>query len=149
MEKEIQGKRVLFTRHVLKSPMEIGAFAEKDEPMLRAKASELDLDVTGPLEHAYWDMAVKGVPHILEIWLPVDGKAESRDIDGLKRVEAYKCLSADFRRPIEEIGDAWGELGGKAKSLGYTLTNHDREVYKVMDCDQPEKNDIELQIGIG
>ena len=128
--------------------MDIGVFAGQDEPELRAKATELGLDVAGPLEHAYWDMNVRDVPRILEIWLPVTGTMESRTVDGLKRVEAYKCLTADFRRPIEEIGRAWGELGDKARGLGYSLTGQDREVYKVMDCDHPDKNDIELQIGI-
>ena len=31
---------------------------------------------------------------------------------------------------------------------GYQLTNHDREIYKTMDCDNPSNNDIELQLGI-
>jgi effector-binding domain-containing protein len=106
------------------------------------------LKVLGPLEHAYWDMAIQAAPHILEIWLPVNGFLDGKTIEGLKHIPGYKCLTAAFKRPIEEIGDAWMALGEKAKASGYQLTNHDREVYRMMDCDHPENNDIELQIGI-
>lgn len=148
MQKEIQEKWVLYTKHILNSPMDIGVYASQDEPNLRALAAQHSLKVIGPLEHAYWDMAVKGVPHILEIWLPVEAKAAGKNIEGLKYVEGYKCLTIPFKRNIEEIAEAWMELGKKAEGLGYKLTNHDREVYRMMDCDHPENNDIELQMGI-
>lgn len=148
MEKEIPGRWALFARHTLSTPMDIGDHASRDEPILRALASKNGLEVAGPLEHAYWDMAIKGAPHILEIWLPVLVKSEGQVMAELKHIESYNCLSSDFRRPIEEIGDAWMELVEKARKLGYQLTNHDREVYKTMDCDHPELNEIELQLGI-
>lgn len=66
MEKEIQGSWVLFARHTLYTTMDIGDDASRDESMLRALASENGLEIAGPLEHAYWDMAIKGAPHILE-----------------------------------------------------------------------------------
>jgi effector-binding domain-containing protein len=148
MQKEIQEKWVLFSKHTLNSPMDIGVYASQDEPNLRALATQHGLKVTGPLEHAYWDMAVQGAPHILEIWLPVEARAKDQKMEGLKHVSEYKCLTAAFNRSIEEIGDAWMELGEKAKKYGHQLTNHDREVYRIMDCDHPGNNDIELQLGI-
>lgn len=130
--------------------MDIGVHASKDVPSLFALAKEHGLKVTGPIEHAYWDMALPDKPHVLEIWLPVEVEAgaEKTNIAGLQRIEPYKCLSAPFKRPIHEIGDAWGELGSEAQKLGHVSTHHDREIYKVMDCDDPTKNDIELQLGI-
>jgi hypothetical protein len=148
MIKEIPGKLVLFQRHVLNSPMEIGKHVDADEPKLRSMAKELGLEVAGPLEHAYWDMTVKGAPHLLEIWLPVMKEPASGAMPQLKKVSPYKCLTLEFKRPIDQIGDAWMELGDQVREAGHTATNHDREVYRVMDCDNPLNNDIELQIGI-
>lgn len=148
MEKTVPGKWVLYTRHTLNSPMDIGLHASTDEPVLRRKAAESGLKVAGPLEHAYWNMAVDGVPHILEIWLPVEPRASTEESEDLKRVDAYKCLVSEFKRPIQEIGDAWMELGEKAATLNLRTTDHDREVYRVMDCDHPGGNDIELQLGV-
>lgn len=148
MEITIPKKWVLFARHTLSSPMDIGVHASKDEPKLRLQAESLGLNVAGPLEHAYSNMAVKGVPHILEIWLPVEQPAPSMSIENLKTVESFRCLTTRFKRPIEEIGDGWMELGEQGRKLGFTSTHQDREVYNVMDCDNPANNDIELQLGI-
>lgn len=148
MLKEVEEKQVLFTRHELESTADIGILAGQDEPKLRALAESRGLRVAGPLEHAYWNMAVRGVPHYLEIWLPVQGKPDGAAIGNLKTIPRYKCLSAGFTRPIEEIGDGWMALGVKARQEGLQLTAHDREVYRVMDCDDPRNNDIELQMGI-
>lgn len=148
MLKEIPGKWVLFFRHQLNSPLEIGMHADKDEAALRALANGHGLEQVGPLEHAYWDMAVKGAPHLLEIWLPVRNESEKKFIPEIKQVAAYKCMSLEFKRPIDEIGDAWMELGDACRESGHTVNNHDREVYRVMDCDNPQNNDIELQLGI-
>ena len=147
MKKEVKEKRVLFTKHILTSPMKIGKYATQDEPILRTLATKHGLTVSGPIEHAYWNMAIEGI-HILEIWLPVEGRINERSIEEMKLIKEYKCLTSDFKRPIEEIGDAWFELGEEAKKLGHQLTHHEREVYRRMDCDNPENNDIELQIGI-
>lgn len=146
--KEVPGQWVLYARHELKSPMEIGKHADKDEPALRAIAASHGLEVVGPVAHAYWDMAVKGAPHLLEIWIPVRNESEKKIIPEIKQVPAYKCLAMDFKRPIEEIGDAWMELGDKCREEGHIANHHDREVYRVMDCDNPRNNDIELQLGI-
>jgi effector-binding domain-containing protein len=148
MKKEISEKWVLFTKHILNSPIDIGEHASQDEPHLRNLAERNGLLVTAPLEHAYWNMAVEGVPHILEIWLPVQANPNGNPMQGIKRVEEYRCFAAEFKKPIEEIGNAWMELGELAKKFGLQLTNHDREIYKTMDCDAPERNDIELQMGI-
>lgn len=144
---EVQEKWVLFTRHLLSSAIDIGRHAGADEPALRERAKELGLSVAGPMEHAYWDMAVSDAPHFLEIWLPVHVPAQASHPE-LKKVPAYKCLAESFRRPIEEIGDAWMDLGERARKMGYALTNQDREVYRVMDCDNPQNNDIGLQLGL-
>jgi hypothetical protein len=74
MERIIEGKWVLFTKHILNSPMEIGKHASQDEPILRSLAAKHALEIIGPLEHAYWNMSIPGVPHILEIWLHVQAK---------------------------------------------------------------------------
>lgn len=148
MLKEVPERWVLFLRHQLNSPMEIGMHAEKDEPALRALAKVHGLEVAGPLEHAYWDMAVKGAPHLLEIWLPVRNEPGKKFIPEIKHVAAYKCMAMEFKRPIEEIGDGWMQLGDQGLEAGCIATHHDREVYRAMDCDNPRNNDIELQLGI-
>lgn len=146
--KTVAEKWVLYTRHELGSPMEIGIHAGTDEPHLRAVAKENGLEVAGPLEHAYQDMAQKGVPHFLEIHLPVRGVRDGLALPQLKRSPAFKCMAMEFTRPIEEIGDAWMELGDMGAKAGMKNTHRDREVYHHMDCDSPELNRIELQLGI-
>jgi hypothetical protein len=148
MEKEIEGKWVLSTKHVLASPMEIGKHSNQDEPTLRALATKHGLKVTGPLEHAYWNMSIQGVPHVLEIWLPIQKQEGDPNIEGLKFVEPYKCFTSNFKSRIEKIGDAWMELGKAATKAGCLLIHHDREVYRRLDWENPENNDIELQMGI-
>jgi hypothetical protein len=148
VEKEIKGKWVLHAKHVLASPMEIGSHSNRDEPALRALAAKHGMKVTGPLEHAYWNMSIPGVPHVLEIWLPIGNQEGHPSIEGLKFVEPYKCFTSVFRGRIEEIGDAWMELGVAATKAGCSLTHHDREVYRRLDWEHPENNDIELQMGV-
>jgi hypothetical protein len=149
MIKSIDEKCVLYFRHELASPMEIGEHAAADEPRLRELAAQHGLKIAGPLEHAYWNMAIQGVPHILEIWLPVFPPLDSIVSLPLKKMGAFHCFTAEFTRPIFEIGDAWAELGNAARGQGIAPSHHDREVYYVMDCDRPERNRIELQFGIG
>jgi effector-binding domain-containing protein len=148
MDREIPEKWVLFTRHAIASPMDIGIHVREDEPKLRNLARRHGFGVCGPIEHAYWGMAVEGAPHVLEIWLPVRGGQEGATIPELKYIDRFKCLVSEFKQPIEQIGAAWSALGQEARRRGLTTTHHDREVYKVMDCDHPERNEIELQLGI-
>lgn len=147
MEKTIPGMSVLFYRHELKSPAEIGMYAGKDIPALQRIADQNGYKAVGPVQHAYWNMSVKGVPHILEVWLPVS-KQGGEHVKEYKVVEPFKCLIMPFADSLEKIGDAWGEFGKVASSMKAKSTHHDREVYHVLDFERPSNNRIELQMGI-
>jgi hypothetical protein len=147
MEKIVPQKYVLYTRHELKSPAEIGMHAAKDIPVLEKLAKENGLKAAGPIENAYWNMSVKGVPHILEIWLPVNENG-NLSLAAYKSIEPYKCLTFDYTDSLEHIGEAWGEFGRLASEKKIKSTAHDREVYVNLDFENPKENRIELQMGI-
>lgn len=147
MEKLVPQKAVLFTRHELNSPAEIGGHAAKDIPALETLAKEKGLEIAGPIENAYWNMTAKGVPHFLEIWLPVKEKGGT-NLKAYKLVEPFKCLTYEYQDNIDHIGEAWGKLGKLAAEKKVGMTAHDREVYLNLDFENPKKNRIELQMGI-
>jgi effector-binding domain-containing protein len=109
--------------------------------------TENGFEVAGPIVNVYWNMAVKGVPHYLEIWLPVK-KKDKAAIKTYKVVEPYRCLTHIHKDGLELMGEAWGEFGKLAQGKKTESTGQDREVYLNLDFENPKLNVIELQMGI-
>ncbi|MEO7955987.1 MAG: hypothetical protein ABIW76_04790 [Fibrobacteria bacterium] len=155
MEKTVPEMAVLFTRHQLHSPAEIPGHAGKDIPDLEKLAKDNGFETAGPVVNVYWNMATKGVPHYLEIWLPVKKKEKEKEkesetpaLKAYKVVEPYRCLARTHKEGLEFMGQAWEEFGKSAMKKKAEISGQDREVYVTLDFEDPKKNLIELQMGI-
>ena len=144
--KVVPAKSVLFLRHVLTSPADIPKHAAADIPALEELARKHGYQVAGPIENAYWNMAIPGIPHILEVRLPVV-KADRPGVQEYKEVAAFTCVSVHFRASLDDIGEAWGALG-EAAAKQSKPNAESREVYLHLDDADPSKNDVELQMGV-
>lgn len=116
---------------------------------LYREASNLDLEVTGPIYWIYYGFdGNQETEFTLEIALPIthtqinSGKYEVKYLDNFKSISlthygSWANMSEAYRALMQEIG-----------MKSYQLTGQLRELYINMDFENPENNITEIQIGI-
>ncbi|GAB4054895.1 GyrI-like domain-containing protein [Spirosoma litoris] len=116
---------------------------------LYQEASQLNLNITGPIHWIYTD--VTGDPtreFQLEIVLPIQQTGDQSDRFSYQVYPAFRCLSYTHTGPWSDFGELYDALFGQFHRDGNQTNGDVREVYSVVDLEHMEKCVTEIQIGL-
>ena len=99
--------------------------------------------VTGPPVWSY--QPIKGKLK-LKAGFPVKKGTRGRAPFAARREPAWKCVSAEFEGPMEQMIDAWEEFFAAIEKKGLDPTGERREMYRTWVAPDSRDNVTELQV---
>lgn len=147
-EKETQSFTALcFTTHATLSTLSqyIAGVAEN----LHCEATRLNLEIAGPIQWIYTGVNGDETNEFqLEIVLPVSQPVTESATFPYKAFPAFRCLSYTHTGSWSEFGEVYDALFGQLYRDGYQNDGYVREVYTVIDFENPALCVTEIQIGL-
>lgn len=125
---------------------DIWSFVQVTPEKLYQKAEKLGLLIQGPQHWVY--LNADGNPDTrftLEIALPVDKKMDESEF---KDYQPFKCATVIHKGPWNNFDETYKKLVSEIYQAGYNITNECREIYHVVDMEDPNRNITEIQMGI-
>lgn len=116
---------------------------------LYEKAHRLGLSATGPIQYVYADLTSDATNEFqLDIALPVATSMIQPEPFSLKNVERFRCVCYTFTGAWDAFGAMYDALFAAIQQAGYTPNNQIREVYSVVDFDNPTQCVTDIQVGL-
>jgi effector-binding domain-containing protein len=115
---------------------------------LYQEAARLNLDVSGPIQWIYTGVTGNETAEFqLEIALPIRQPGELSNAFQYKTFPGFRCLAYTFTGPWSDFGDLYNTLFSQLYRSGYQTDGYVREVYTVVDLENPSNCVTEIQIG--
>lgn len=116
---------------------------------LYAEAERLGTTPGGPIQYVYTGASGDETNEfLLEIALPVSGFLGQPDGFTLKTFEPFRCVSYTFAGPWNEFMTMYDALFAAFYQQGYQTDQRVREVYTVVDMENPTNCVTDIQIGL-
>lgn len=85
----------------------------------------------------------------LEMGLPVSGMpVGTTNGYSISETPAFKYISTIHKGTWDNLYETYGRVIGELRAAGYNMTEECREVYTVVDMENPANNITEVQIGV-
>jgi effector-binding domain-containing protein len=128
---------------------EIKAYVGSTPADLYAEAAQCGLTPAGPQHWVYTGMTTNDPDHEfhLLIGLPVTGGGQSEQYQQ-KELPVFKCATMIHNGSWNDLGFTYKQLFGALIQQGFIPTGTCREVYLVVDMENPQNNITEVQAGI-
>ncbi len=116
---------------------------------LHREAAQLNLEITGPIQWIYTGVNSDETNEFqLEIVLPVSQPRTESSKFSYKVFPAFRCLSYTYTGSWSDLGDLYGLLFPQLYRDGYQGDGYVREIYAVIDFQNPALCVTEIQIGL-
>jgi len=134
-----------FTTRATLSTLERHVFNVMDS--LYAEATHLKLEVSGPVQWIYTGVNGNETNEFqLEIALPVRQPGSQSDTFPYKVFPSFLCAFYTYTGPWSDFGPLYDALFGQLYRDGYQNDGYVREVYAVVDRENPARCVTEIQI---
>ncbi|GAB2607197.1 GyrI-like domain-containing protein [Spirosoma areae] len=116
---------------------------------LYSEASRLGLDITGPIQWIYTGVNGDATAEFqLEIVLPISQPGKQSDHFLYKTFPSFRCTSYTYAGPWSDFSELYDALFGQFYRAGYQNDGRLREIYSIVDFENPAKCVTEIQIGL-
>lgn len=123
----------------------VGGVAEN----LHLEANRLNLEIAGPIQWIYTGVTGDETKEFqLDIVLPIRKPGEQPNGFSYQVHPAFRCMSYTYTGPWSNFGELYDTLFGQLHRDGYQNDERVREVYLVMDFENPARCITEIQIGL-
>lgn len=114
------------------------------------EAQRLSLTPAGPIQYIYTDVTGDETNEfLLEIALPVSGTVSQPGEPFVANTFLpFRCVSYTFTGPWTDLMPTYDALFPAFYQAGYQTDQRVREVYSVVDFDNPQNHVTEIQIGL-
>lgn len=114
---------------------------------LYREAARLDLDVSGPIQWIYTGVNGDETNEFqLDIALPIRQPGRQSDNYSYQVFPSFRCAVYTYTGPWSEFGQLYDALFGQLYGGGYQNDGYVREVYTVIDLENPARCVTEIQI---
>lgn len=116
---------------------------------LYREASRLNLNVTGPIQWIYTGVGGGETNEFqLEIVLPISQPGVQSEEFSYKVFPAFRCTAYIHTGPWSDFGEVYGALFSQLYRDGYQNDGRVREIYAVVDPENPANCVTEIQIAL-
>ncbi|GAB4031177.1 GyrI-like domain-containing protein [Spirosoma gilvum] len=116
---------------------------------LYKEANRLKLAVAGPVHWIYTDVNGDETHEFqLEIVLPIAQQGEPSEQFFYKDYPSFRCATYTYTGPWSDFGAVYDALFGQFYGNGYQTDGRVREVYTIIDLQNPANCVTDIQIGI-
>ncbi len=116
---------------------------------LYTEAEQLGLTPTGPIQYIYTGVSGDEFNEFgLEIALPVAHTQTKPFGFSLKTFAPFRCVNHQFTGSWEQLPTVYDALFPAFYQAGHKYNGHVREVYAVVDFDNPDNHVTEIQVGV-
>lgn len=134
-----------FTTRATLSTLERHIFNVADS--LYAEAAQLNLEVSGPIQWIYTGVNGDETNEFqLEIALPIRQPGSQSDTFSYQVFPSFRCAFYTYTGPWSEFGPLYDALFGQLYRDGYQNDGYVREVYAVVNRENPTRCVTEIQI---
>ncbi|MFC1664371.1 hypothetical protein ACFL17_01915 [Pseudomonadota bacterium] len=129
--------------------LEIPSVAENVVPELYLAAERAQIEISGPNQFIYYEFdGSVSRPFTLDFAIPVAGKKPYQGDFAYRDAGEFKCAARMYVGALSGLGRAWEEFAEQLVKDGYNLGAERREIYKIWDAHDSERNMTELQMEI-
>ena len=129
--------------------LEIPSIAENVVPELYLAAERAHLEISGPNQFVYYEFdGSVSRPFTLDFAIPVVDKKSYQGDFAYRDAGEFKCGARMYVGALSGINNAWEEFTEQLLKNGYELGAERREIYKIWDAHDSERNMTELQMEI-
>lgn len=136
-----------FTTHATLQTLPQLAYGVAED--IHREVTRLGLDSIGPIQWIYAGVNNDETNEFqLKIALPIQQPGVEPDGFSYNVFPAFRCATYTYTGPWSDFGQLYAVLFGQLYRAGLQNDGHNREMYSVIDAENPENCVTEIQIGL-